>query len=107
MARRPDPKLEKLIEQAAVDCDSEEDVAMSLCYAMQEHVKFPFSGKVVGEEVVVKGVEEGEGTEVVALCERKGRIYRVRLDDVRIRDRPEGAEWVDAYFQFRGKRWPG
>lgn len=103
MARRRDPKLEKLIDEAAVDCDTESDVAMGLCYAMQEHVKFPFPGKVVGEEVVVEGVEEGEGTEVVALCQRKGRTYRVRLDDVRIKDRPEGAEWIDAYFQFRGK----
>jgi hypothetical protein len=103
MARRRDPKLEKLIEQAAVDTDNEEGVAMGLCYAMQEHVKFPFSGRVVGEEVTVQGVEEGEGTEVVALCQRKGRTYRVRLDDVRIRDRPKGAEWIDAYFQFRGK----
>ena len=106
MTRRPDPKLDKLIEEAAVDCDSEEDVAMSLCYAMQEHVKFPFPGKVIGEEVTVEGVEEGEGTEVVALCQRKGRTYRVRLDDVRIRDRPKGTEWMEAYFQFHGKRWP-
>ncbi len=104
MARRDDPKLERLIDEAAVDCDSESDVAMSLCYAMQEHVKFPFPGKVVGEEVVVEGVEEGEGTEVVALCQRKGRTYRIRLDDVRVRERPQGAEWLDAYLQFRGKR---
>lgn len=104
MARRDDPKLGKLIDQAAVDTDDETGVAMGLCYAMQEHVKFPFPGKVVGEEVVVEGVEEGEGTEVVALCRRKGRIYRVRLDDVRIKERPRGAEWFDAYFQFRGKR---
>lgn len=104
MTRRPDPKLEKMIAEAAIDCDNEEQVAMGLCYLIQEHVKFPFAGKVVGEEVTVEGVEEGEGTEVVALCQRKGRTYRVRLDDVRIRDRPKGAEWFDAYFQFRGKR---
>ncbi len=87
-----------------MDTDSESDVAMGLCYAMQEHVKFPFPGKVVGEEVLVEDVEEGEGTEVVALCRRKGRTYRVRLDDVRVRERPKGAEWIDAYLQFRGTR---
>ncbi len=104
MPRRDDPKLEKLIEQVSVDCDSEADVAMGLCYAMQEHLKFPFSGTVVGEEVVVNGVEEGEGTEIVGLCQRKGRTYRVRLDDITVRRRPKGAEWIDAYYQFRGKR---
>jgi hypothetical protein len=101
MPRRRIAKLEKLIDQAAVDTDDEAGVAMGLCYAMQEHVKFPFPGKVVGEEVTVKGVEEGEGTEVVALCERKGRTYRIRLDDVRIRHRPKGADWIDAYYRFR------
>jgi hypothetical protein len=104
MARRRDSRLEKLIDQAAVDTDDEAGVAMGLCYAMQEHVKFPFPGKVVGEEVTVEGVEEGEGTEVVALCRRKGRTYRVRLDDVRIKERPRGAEWFDAYLKFRGNR---
>jgi hypothetical protein len=104
MARRRDPKLEKLIEAASVDCDSESDVAMGLCYAMQAHVMFPFAGKVVGEEVLVEGVEEGEGSEVVALCARKGHTYRVRLEDVRLPAKLKGRAWIDAYFQFRGKR---
>lgn len=100
MARRRDPRLEKLIEEAGVDCDSPEDVAMGLCYAMQEHVGFPFLGRVVGEEVNVVGVQEGLGLEIKAICERKGRRYRVRLVDVRIPRRPRGAEWIDAYLQF-------
>lgn len=79
---------------------------MGLCYAMREHVRFPFRGKVVGEEVIAEEVEKGEETEVAALCHQKGRTPRVRLDDVRVRDRPKGAEWMEAYFQFRGKRWP-
>ena len=101
MTRRDDPKLDKLIEQAAVDTDTIEDIAMGLCYAMQEHVQFPFPGRVIGEEVSVEGVEEGPGTDVVALCSRKGRTYKVRLDDVVIVRRPKGAEWIDAYLQFR------
>lgn len=104
MARRDNPKLEKMIEEVSVDCDTEDDVAMGLCYAMQEHLKFPFTGTLVGEEVVVEGVEEGEGSEIVGLCRRRGRTYRVRLDDITIQRRPKGAEWIDAYFQFRGKR---
>ncbi len=103
MTRRRNPKLERMIDEVSVDCDSEADVAMGLCYAMQEHLEFPFSGKVVGEEVTVEGVTEGEGTEVVGLCRRKGRVYRVHLDDITIFRRPKGAEWIDAYFQFRGR----
>lgn len=79
MARRRESTLDELIESASVDCDSESDVAMGLCYAMQEHVSFPFTGTVIGEQVSIEGVEEGEGPEVIALCKRKGRRYRVRL----------------------------
>ena len=88
MTRRGDPRLEELIESVSVDCDTESEVAMGLCYAMQEHVTFPFTGTVVGEKVTVVRVEEGEGSEVVALCRRKGRSYRVRLEDIGIPDRP-------------------
>lgn len=99
---RRDPKLEKMIEEVAEqDCETPEDVAMGLCYAIQEHVRFPVAGKVIGEEVTVVGVEEGDGVEVMAICERKGRKYRVRLLDVRLTARPGGVEWVDAYAQFR------
>ena len=73
---RRDPKLEKMIEEVAEqDCETPEDVAMGLCYAIQEHVRFPVAGKVIGEEVTVVGVEEGDGVEVMAICERKGRKY--------------------------------
>lgn len=98
---RSDPNLEKLIDQASVDTDTIDDVAMGLCYGIQEHVKFPVPGRVVGEDVSVVGVEEGEGVDVVAICERKGRKYRVRLDDVTISVRPKGIEWLDAYRLFK------
>jgi hypothetical protein len=100
MGRRKDPRLEKLIEEAGVDCDSPEDVAMGLCYAIQEQVAFPFPGKVVGEHVQVVGVREGPGIDIEAICERKGRSYRIRLVDVKIMRRPRGAKWIDAYLQF-------
>lgn len=84
-----------------MDCDTDEDVAMGLCYAMQEHIHFPFPGKVIGEEVLVLRVEEGRGTEVLAVCSRRGRNYRVRLDDIKVKKQPKGAEWIDAYLLFR------
>jgi hypothetical protein len=103
MARR-DPKLERLIDKIAEqDCDTEEDLAMGLCYAIQEHVRFPIPGKVIGEEVTVHGVEESDGLEVIALCERDGRRYRVRLQDIELTKRVGGHQWIDAYRQFRGK----
>jgi len=99
---REDPELERLIESIAEqDCDTEEDVAMGLCYAIQEHVRFPLAGKIIGEPVTVLEVEESNGLDVLAICERNGRKYRVRLQDVELTKRPAGAQWIEAYRQFR------
>ncbi len=100
MSGRNNAKLERLIGEATMDCDSPEDAAMGFCYAIQEHVEFPFAGKVVGEEVQVVDIKEGPGIDIEAICERKARRYRVRLVDVKIERRPRGAEWIDAYLQF-------
>jgi hypothetical protein len=102
MARK-DPKLERLIDSIAEqDCDTEEDVAMGLCYAIQENVQFPIDGKVIGEWVTVLGVEEAaSGSDVMALCERKGRMHRVRFQDVELPRTFPGRQWIDAYKQFR------
>lgn len=59
MARAPDQKFETPEEPTTVDCDDEEDSAMSLCCVMKEHVKLPLAGKGIREEVV----EQGRGRE--------------------------------------------
>ena len=99
---RNDPKLERLIDSIAEqDCDSDEDVAMGLCYAIQEHVRFPLDERVIGEPVTVLKVEESDGLDVLAICERNGKRYRVRLQEVELVKRPTGARWIEAYRQFR------
>ncbi len=99
---RQNPELAKMIAKVAErDCDTPEDLAMGLCYAIQEHVRFPLRGEVIGEEVSVVGVEEGDGINVLASCVRKGRKYRVELTEVHLTARPKGVEWIDAYAQFR------
>lgn len=103
MARK-DPKLERLIDSIAEqECETAEDIAMGLCHAIQEHVQFPISGKVIGEWVTVMGVEEGPELDVVAVCERKGRMHKVRLQDVEMKGREKGREWIEAYKLFRTK----
>jgi hypothetical protein len=101
---RKDPDLERLIDSIAEqDCDSEEDVAMGLCYAIQEQVEFPLAGRVIGEPVKVLKVEESNGLDVLAVCERNGKRYRVRLQDVELVEVSTGARWIEAYRQFRGR----
>lgn len=51
--------------------------------------------------MTVLGVEESHGLEVLALCERKGRRYRVRLQDIELTKRSKGLQWIEADRQFR------
>ena len=49
------------------------------------NVEFPVHAKAVGEEVEVTGVDlDRDGEELVALCRRRGRSYRVLLTELRV-----------------------
>lgn len=98
---RKDPKPEKLIDPASMDTDPLDDVARGLCCGIRKHVRFPLTGTVVGGLVSVIGVEEGQGVDVVAICERNGRTYRVRLDDITIKAHSIVIEWIDLYRYFK------
>jgi hypothetical protein len=101
---RQDPELERWIDSIAEqECDSEEDVAMGLCYAIQEQVEFPLDGRVLGEPVQVLRVEESNGLDVLAVCERNGKRYRVRLQDVELVKGSTGGRWIEAYRQLLGR----
>ena len=66
---------------------------------LEDRVACPFAALVVGEEVDVRGFDwAGAPHEIVALCRRKGRTYRVSVTALQWAGRrPGGAEWLDAY----------
>ena len=66
---------------------------------LEDRVACPFAALVVGEEVDVRGFDwAGTPHEIVALCRRKGRTYRVSVTALQWAGRcPGGAEWLDAY----------
>jgi hypothetical protein len=66
---------------------------------LEDRVARPFTALVVGEEVEVRGFDwAGAPHEIVALCRRKGRTYRVNVTALEWAGRrPAGAEWFEAY----------
>lgn len=42
----------------------------------------------------MRGVEGSHGVEVIALWERNGRKYRVRIQDLQFLGRPQGIQWI-------------
>ena len=103
-AGRPKPQsrsihLRRLIEEALVDAYGEDEQHGAFLVMFEEHVTCPFKALVVGEEVDVREFDwAGAPHEIVALCRRKGRTYRVNATALQWAGRrPAGAEWFDAY----------
>lgn len=104
MGRQVDPKLEKLIEEATVDAYGPAEQALGFYTMIEEHVRFPFMAKAVEEDVLVLAIDiDDEGDELVARCRRRGRLYQIRLLELKIPKSVPGREWISAYFQFQGK----
>ena len=91
-------RLEALIEEATVDCYNETEQAAGLFVTIQDHLHLPFTTRILGVEVAVVAVEQGDDDSVVAVCERGGERQRVPLLDLPLPSPPpEGAEWIAAY----------
>ena len=101
--RRPEPgpsreQLERLIEDATVDCSNESEECTGLFEMIHEHLDIPFVTTVLGVAVTVTAVDITDDDQIVAVCRRGHDLLRVALLELPMPDpRPTGAEWVDAY----------
>lgn len=92
-------KIARMIEEAIVDCHDEDEQHSALLDAVQDHVKCPTAALIIGEPVTLLGFDwYGSPGEIVARCERTGRIYEVNAIALEWPGPPPaGAEWVEAY----------
>lgn len=73
-------RLRDLIEEAIVDAYGDVEQEAGFLVMLENNLPFPFKAFVVGEEVEVRGVDQGaHDREIVAICKRKGREYRVSI----------------------------
>lgn len=113
MANGSDPRqspstdrLREMIEEAIVDCHNEEEQHEGLFVALEEHLAFPFPGLVVGEGVMIIGLDRDPPGEVVAKCVRADRQYRINVTNLEwAGDPPDGAEWIAAYRAWLTGQW--
>ena len=91
-------QLQRLIQEATVDCYDEEEQVMGLLTMVEDSVATPFDTEVLGVKVSVDSIENIRGREIAAVC-RAGRVTQaISLADLPIPSPPpEGAEWIAAY----------
>lgn len=91
--------LDKLIDEAIVDCYNESEELTGIFTMIEENLAVPFKTTILGVEVTVERIDLNEA--IVAVCRRgKGRQRIPILDLPLPKPRPKGAEWIDAY-----RRW--
>ncbi len=91
-------KLDSLIEEATVDCCTDDEAQAGVLTVLEESVEVPFATRLLGLPVKVTRVETNDGGEPVAVCEYDGKRQRVPLLDLPLPNPPpRGAEWIAAY----------
>ena len=103
-ARSSTAHLDKLIEEATVDCYNESEEVTGIFTMLEENLAVPFATKLLGVEVTVERVDLNEADEIVAVCRRGRERLRVSVIDLPLPEpKPIGTEWIDAY--RRWARW--
>jgi len=96
--------LDKLIEEATVDCYNESEEVTGIFTMLEENLAVPIATTILGVEVMVERVDLNEADEIVAVCRRGREKQRVPVIDLPLPEpKPKGAEWIDAY--RRWARW--
>ncbi len=96
--------LDKLVEEATVDCYNESEEITGIFTMLEENLAVPFSTTLLGVEVTVERVDQNDAGEIVAVCRRGCERLRVPVIDLPLTEpKPKGAEWIDAC--RRWARW--
>jgi hypothetical protein len=97
-AGKDQARLRALIEEATVDCYTEDEAQVGFMTVVADQVVWPFPAKVIGEDVEVVELREAEvGYGVEAVCRYKGKDSRINIDSLEWpKKKPKGFEWVEA-----------
>ena len=97
-------RLAEMIEEATVDACGESEQITGWFTMIDENLAVPFDTMVLGVSVIVERVDLDNSEQIVAVC-RRGRD-RQALPILHLRlpmPPPGGAEWIEAYRQWRGE----
>ena len=98
--------LDKLIEEATIDCYDEQEQATGFLTMIEENVVLPFMTRVLSVEVSVVAVEMDDDCSLKAVCKHGSQRQRIGLTDLPLPSPPpSGAEWVAAYCHWVHGQW--
>jgi hypothetical protein len=94
-------ELDKLIEEATVDCHDESEQIVGFYTMLEESLDLPFETQALGVKVTVESLDLTDAEEIVAVCRRGQARQVIPLLHLPLPTSPvRGAEWIEAY-----RRW--
>jgi hypothetical protein len=100
--RLSEARLAEMIEKATVDAYGESEQTTGWFTMIDQNLAVPFETTVLGVPVTVERIDLNASEQIVAVC-RRGRNRQALpiLDLPMPSPPPEGAEWIEAYRQWR------
>jgi hypothetical protein len=91
-------KLDRLVEEAIVDCYNEAEQATGLYTMIEDHLQLPFETVVLGVPVTVTAIDITEDDQIVAVCKHGSLKQKLPILELPLpTPRPLGSEWIEAY----------
>jgi hypothetical protein len=91
-------RLDRLVEEATVDCYNESEQIAGLYTMIEDNLALPLETMILRVPVTVVRIDLTPRDEIVAVCRRAGVRQTVPILDLPLPSRrPAGAEWIDAY----------
>ena len=91
-----------MIEQATVDAYNKLEQTTGWFTMIDENLAVPFETTVLGVPVIVERVDLNGSEQIVALCTRGRNRQSLPILDLPLpTPPPDGAEWIEAYRQWR------
>ena len=97
-------RLAEMIEEATVDAYGEVELVTGWFTMIDDNLAVPFETKVLGVPVTVERVDLNRSEQIVAVCRRGRDRQSLPILDLPLPSPlPDGAEWIEAYRQWRGE----
>ena len=85
-----------------MDCYNDSECVTGFYTMLEEHLAMPFHTTVLGVDVMVQQVDLSGEDQIVAVCIRGRERQRIPIQDLPLpMPEPPGAEWIEAYRQWR------
>jgi Calcium binding len=91
-------RLDRLVEEAIVDCYNESEQVAGLYTMIEDNLALPFETMILGVPATVVHIDLTPRDEIVAVCRRAGVRQTLPILDLPLSSRrPVGVQWIDAY----------